>query len=67
VSIKKLRNQLKSLGINKAQADAGTCEGKPAVWLRWNGDEEVFTGVATDNPFDPMVSRIERFEDSKLN
>lgn len=61
-----LRKQLSRLGINKAQAEAGTSEGNPAIWLRWNGDNEVFTGCDELNPNDPMAARVERFGDNKL-
>lgn len=64
--VQKLRKQLAKLGINKAQAEAGTSEGYPAIWVRWNGDSEVFTGCDELNPNDPMAARVERFEDSKL-
>lgn len=63
---KDLRKKLSKLGINKAQAEAGTSEGHPAIWLRWNGDSEVYTGHDEMNPFDPMADRVARFEDSNL-
>ena len=61
-----LKKQLKKMGITKAVAAVGTSEGYPAVFLRWNGDKEVFTGANENDPFDPMASRVSRFEDSKL-
>jgi len=64
--IKTLRNQLSKLGVNKAQADAGTSEGYPAVFVRWNGDEEVFTGYDAMNPYDVNAERVARFADDKL-
>lgn len=62
MSHKNLRKQLAELGINKAQANAGTSEGYPAIWLRWNGDEEVFTGGLDDE----YTRRLSRFKDSNL-
>ena len=66
MNTRQLKQQLKQMGITKAVAGVGTSEGYPAVFLRWNGDEEVFTGADENNPFDPMASRVSRFEDSKL-
>ncbi len=69
--LNKLRKQLASLGINKAQANAGTSEGHPAIFVRWNGDEEVFTGYADNYDADPRdrecaERRLSRFKDSNL-
>jgi hypothetical protein len=66
MNIKQLRKQLKSIGITKAQADAGTSEGYPAVWVRWNGQEEVFTGLDANDPNDIALIKLEKFKDSKL-
>jgi len=66
MNTKQLKKQLKQMGITKAIASVGTSEGYPAVFLRWNGKEEVFTGVDSLNPHDPMAARVERFKDSNL-
>ncbi len=64
--VQNLRNQLSKLGVNKAQADAGTSEGYPAIFVRWNGDEEVFTGYDPLNHYDVNAERVARFADDKL-
>ncbi len=64
--IQNLRKQLSKLGVNKAQADAGTSEKYPAIFVRWNGDEEVFTGCDPLNPYDANAERVSRFADDKL-
>lgn len=71
MSHKNLRKQLSNLGINKAQAANITSEGNPAVLVRWNGDEEVFTGYADGHDADPREAeyakqRLARFQDSNL-
>lgn len=71
MAIRKLRQQLAGLGINNAQADAGSCDGYPAIFIRWNGDEEVFTGYADGYDADPRNAemaeqRLARFKDSNL-
>ena len=66
MNIKQLRKQLRSIGINKEQAEAGTSEGYPAVWVRWNGQEEVFTGLDETDPNDIALTKLARFKDSKL-
>lgn len=68
--IKKLRKQLKEMGINKAQGESMTTEGYPAIMVRWNGDEEIFTGI--DPLGDPGLNeyteqRLERFKDENLS
>ncbi len=67
MNAKQLKKQLKQMGITKAVAGIGTSEGHPAVFLRWNGDKEVFTGANDLDPNDPMAIRVERFKDNKLS
>jgi hypothetical protein len=67
MNTKKLLNQLKEMGISRAVSGKGTSEGYPAIFLRWNGDSEVFTGCDMLNPNDPEAARVERFKDSKLS
>jgi hypothetical protein len=67
MNARKLVKQLKQMGITKAVSSTGTSEGYPAVFLCWNGDEEVFTGSNEHDPSDPMSRRVERFQDSKLS
>ena len=66
--LNKLRKQLSDLGINKAQADAGTSEGSPVIFVRWNGDEETFSGYNELDPFEEEIveARLERFKDSNI-
>jgi hypothetical protein len=66
MNIKQLRKQLRDIGINKAQAGFGTSEGYPAVFVRWNGQEEVFTGLDTNDPDDIALIKLEKFKDSNL-
>lgn len=66
MNAKQLVKQLKKMGITKAVSHTGMSAGYPAVFLRWNGDEEVFTGSNELDPFDPMTVRAERFRDDKL-
>ena len=63
-----LRKQLSKLGINKAQAHTMTTEGYPAIKVRWNGDEEIFTGYDELNPFDEEMveAKFGRFKDENI-
>lgn len=65
--VQNLRNQLSKLGVNKAQAEAVKSEGHPAVMVRWNGSEELFTGYDVTNPYDTNKERVTRFSDDKLS
>lgn len=62
--IQKIRKNLASFGINKAQADAGTCEGRPAVFLRWNGNEDVVTDSTPDEVIEHRY--VPRYADENL-
>ena len=71
MSVKSLRKQLSNLGINEAQAENMTSEGHPAIMVRWNGDEEVFTGYDDTYDADPRDAeyaeqRLSRFKDSNI-
>jgi len=61
-----LKKQLAGMGITKAVCCVGTSEGLTAVFLRWDGREEIFTGMDELNPLDPSAARVESFKDSNL-
>lgn len=46
-----------------------TSEGYPAIKVRWNGDEQIFTGYDELNPFDEEMvkARFDRFKDENLS
>lgn len=65
--VKQLKQELKSVGINKAIAGTGTAYGSPAVILRWDGDEEFYAGLDWSDP-DSYAAKtlIARFADRNL-
>jgi len=67
----KLRKQLAEMGITKAAANEGTSEGYPVIFLRWNGRDDVYTGII-GNEMDPMAQEITeqrfiQFKDENLD
>ena len=64
----KLQAQLNEMGINKAYAGVGTSEGWPVVFLKWNGQEDIFGGYDDDNLLAQMETeqRLSRFKDENL-
>ena len=45
----RLEQRLAELGINDAIIAKGTAEGKPAIVIGWNGEEEWYTGNDDDD------------------
>ena len=71
MKIKDIKQQLNDMGISEAIASTGTVDGSLAAFLRWNGDEEYYTGADLPEGWHPDLQiaseRLAKFKDENLD